>query len=303
MVERLIDKLSEEYVDELLFEEYPFQTEICSECSHFRWGSWGKLKVKEDSDGEIPCCSDEKTIWEMDVNPSSNQLTAENALDYYSLKGHGHLCLRYDGDLPHTLEEIQEWTKNKKQIIKEIGFEPGKYFKDNIELGKLVDTSKMIFGNEECIEFVQGKKKISADLMCPYKIAAKLKEASPHMKGYCFPDSLYSLALKKYEMSAKIKDYKSLNALSEGIAKYLTGLNAWTMENYSLGQSVLYRIVRKDELKRWEKAIKESFRNPNGKVVWYQDLHKFIYKDDNRKNLVKDLCNCLAGVSCSIAES
>lgn len=298
--ERLIDKLSEEEVDELLFEKYPFETESCGDCSHLRWGSYDKnSKIEEDGEnGEIPCCSNGKEIWEMSTAPEASRLTAEDALKYLE----HNICGRYDGVIPFTEEEVEKWIKDREQLIKEIGFEPGEYFKDNEKLSELVATNKLEFGNKEHIDALRGYKKLMAELICPYKLSEKLKKVNPGINDDAFPDSPYSLALKKYKELNKKNDWKAINALSEGIAKYLTNLKMWTMEEFGLGQSVLYHIVRNKELKRWRRAIWESFGNPDKKVVWYQDMHRFIYKDKERKDLVKGLCNCLAGVSYSISE-
>ncbi len=288
-MKKLIDLLSKEEIEEILFEEYPFETESCSQCSHHTFGDYdGKRKLRIDGkygeNGEIHCCTDGKEFWEMAVDPCAEFLTAKDALEY-------EICGRYDGPIPFTKEEAVEWIEKRKQLIKEMGFEPGEYFKENAEISSLLDFKKLEFGNLEHIAIKKGDKKIPIGLISSKKLSEKLKKILPSRFDYSFPNSPYSLAREKWKELQKTKDKKTLSILSEGIATYLTKLNGWTIEDYSLGSSVLNYLVRPKECEMTSR-----------KHGWYSDLYKNV-SDLERKKLVKKFVECLAGVSYSIAES
>lgn len=190
-------------------------------------------------------------------------------------------------------KESERWRRDREQIIREIGFEPGEHFMYNESLSKIINIKKIEFGNKKHIAIKNGEEEVSVGLLCPYKLSEELKK-----KG-----NLYYLAIKKYEELMEKREWKAMNILSEGIAGYLIKLSTWDMNHFGWGQNVLYRIVRKKELKRWNNAVKESMRGKDKEIVWYQDIYKFIFKDNDRKDLVRKLCNCLAGVSYAISES
>lgn len=281
-MESLIDRLNEEEFDEFLFNSYPLETESCSLCSHLRWGSYDDKSnlTTKDENGEIPCCSDKKGIWEMSYDPSAERISAEDALNY-------KICERYDGPLPYEKEEVVEWLETRKQIVKELGFEPGKYYKDNRENAKLVDCSKLEIGNKCHIGILKGYEKIPIELISPLKLSKELKKTTSS-----YINSLYAFSKDLWEYYLKEnKDKKNLNVLSEGIASYLTKLNGWTIEDFYLGSDVLNYLIKPKE---W----KLTNRNKG----WYSDIHKYVIEPE-RKELIKDFTRCLAGVSYSISES
>ncbi|MFQ6084006.1 MAG: hypothetical protein ACE5WD_11720 [Candidatus Aminicenantia bacterium] len=111
-------------------EDEPFMTESCGACSHLRWGSWTKAfggdLVEDREYGEIPCCSEGNEIWEMSEAPDAVPLTPEDALEWYVIKSESRnsVCKRYDGSIPYTKKEIEDFIKKRNEIIKKVtGFD------------------------------------------------------------------------------------------------------------------------------------------------------------------------------------
>ena len=78
-----------------MVEDKPFRTESCGDCSHFEF------------DGETPICYG----LEMITDHCSEPLTPKQALEYYG--PNGDFCSKYDGKIPHTLEEIQNYISER----------------------------------------------------------------------------------------------------------------------------------------------------------------------------------------------
>ena len=90
-------------------EDRPFKTPSCTDCSNFRWGTPDRTKFIVDNNGESRgCLGINGKVEELEINYTETQLlTPEDALDYYG--PNGKFCKRYNGPIPHTLEEIQQY--------------------------------------------------------------------------------------------------------------------------------------------------------------------------------------------------
>ena len=122
-IERILSKGEIKYL-----QKSPFRTESCGECSHLLWGYHTIKGFKVDWEhGETAGCDYPGEPIELDNDPGADKLTPEDALSWYRKRDsegdyiRGNiLCKGYDGQIPHTIKEIQSWITEKARITKKI---------------------------------------------------------------------------------------------------------------------------------------------------------------------------------------
>jgi hypothetical protein len=105
--------------EEILLEEKPFSTESCSHCDYHRFGSDGGTPgdvVLDPDFGETHCC-DWGGFHVNPYDPQAQDMSPEDAHNYYDSKTPAGYCGGHTGKKPHTQEEINRFIVDRDSLV------------------------------------------------------------------------------------------------------------------------------------------------------------------------------------------